>query len=128
MATGFGLLMMSALLFSLVDSKIMALLIALVLMGAGWAAILGPSVAAALAAINISRHAQGIGISWTLHNLGGAMGLAVATQIYQAGGSSTGFQHVMFGLAGSAGIGMVVAWLTVSRLRELQIGNRDQKG
>ena len=118
MATGFTLLMMSALLFSLGDSLISILILAMVLMGAGWAAILGPSVAAALASLHPSRHSQGIGISWTLHNLGGAMGLAVTTQIYQAGGSASGFRIVMFILAGGACIGMLLAFRVGSRLHQ----------
>lgn len=109
MVAGFALLAVSALLQSLVSSALLPLFLAFILMGAGWGAILGPSVAAALAALPEAHHAQGIGISWTLHNLGGALGLALATQIFQTGGETAGFQWVMWGLAGAAVIGMLVA-------------------
>ena len=80
-----------------------------VLMGAGWGAILGPSVAAALGGLPSSQHGQGIGIAWTLHNLGGALGLAVATRVYQAGGAVNGYQWVMWLLALLSGLGVVIA-------------------
>ncbi|WP_336777885.1 DHA2 family efflux MFS transporter permease subunit [Pantoea sp. USHLN256] len=108
MAAGFALLTASALLQSISSSSLSHYMLALVLMGAGWGAILGPSVAAALSALPAARHAQGIGISWTLHNLGGALGLAIATQIYQTA-ATLGFQAVMWGLAGSALLGTLVA-------------------
>lgn len=115
MAAGFALLTASALLLSINSASLVPIITAFVLMGAGWGAILGPSVAAALGALPASRHAQGIGISWTLHNLGGALGLAIATQVYQTGGETAGFQWVMWELAGAGLLGMWVALKAGSR-------------
>jgi len=109
MAAGFIALSLSALLQSFGNIPITTVFAAFILMGAGWGAILGPSVSAALGALPASRHAQGIGISWTLHNLGGALGLAIAAQIYQAGGAEGGFQRVMTGLVAGSLFAIVVA-------------------
>lgn len=109
MAAGFIALPLSALLQSFGNIPITTVFAAFILMGAGWGAILGPSVSAALGALPASRHAQGIGISWTLHNLGGALGLAIAAQIYQAGGAEGGFQRVMTGLVAGSLFAVVVA-------------------
>ena len=111
MACGFILLAVSALLQSTLSSSFSPgrIVMAGVLMGAGWGAILGPSVAAALGGLPSSQHGQGIGIAWTLHNLGGALGLAVATRVYQAGGAVNGYQWVMWLLALLSGLGVVIA-------------------
>lgn len=110
LAAGFAALTCSALLLSMTTTQIAQTLVAFVLMGVGWAAILGPSVVAALAGLTSDQHPQGIGLSWTLHNLGGALGLAIASQIYQAGGEVSGFTTVMTGLAVGAFLGTIVAW------------------
>lgn len=91
--------------------------IAFICMGAGWGAILGPSVAAALGALPTELHGQGIGLSWTLHNLGGTVGLAVATQIYQQGGAVVGYQWVMWTLAGLSLLGVLLATLSWHSIR-----------
>lgn len=115
MTTGFILLGASALLQSTFSSTLPVywVITASVLMGMGWGAILGPSVTAALGALPPSLHGQGIGISWTLHNLGGALGLAVATRFYQAGGPVEGYQWVMWLLALLSGVGAVLAGISV---------------
>lgn len=97
LAAGFIMLAVSAALQSrfFAPPSLLLIISAFVLMGAGWGAILGPSVAAALASLPEEMHGQGIGISWTLHNLGGALGLTLATQIYQQAGSQTGYGWVM---------------------------------
>nr|WP_314419500.1 MFS transporter [uncultured Erwinia sp.] len=97
LTAGFVMLALSAALQSQFSSppSLLLTVAAFVLMGAGWGAILGPSVAAALGALPHEMHGQGIGISWTLHNLGGALGLTMATQIYQQSGAETGYGWVM---------------------------------
>nr|WP_244634721.1 MFS transporter [Erwinia persicina] len=94
MTAGFFLLTCSALLQSASASTLSLSRIALagVMMGA----ILGLSVTAALNALPPPQHGQGIGIAWTLHNLGGALGLVVATRMYQSGGAVYGYQWVMW--------------------------------
>lgn len=109
MAAGFAALMCSAFLLSVSTTQVAQTLVAFIFMGAGWAAILGPSVVAAIEELSSQIHPQAIGISWTLHNLGGAMGLAVTTQVYQVGGESSGFTGVMIGLGGGALVGTLVA-------------------
>lgn len=116
---GFVMLSASALLQSgfTVGQPLALTLIAFALMGGGWGAILGPSVAAALSALPPAFHAQGIGLSWTLHNLGGVVGLSVATQIYQAGGQQAGYQWVMWLLAVLALVGAFTALRSARRVR-----------
>ena len=53
------------------------------LMGLGWACILGPSTVSALSSVPDHRGGVAMGATWTLHNLGGAIGVAVATMVYQ---------------------------------------------
>jgi EmrB/QacA subfamily drug resistance transporter len=59
------------------------ILAAFALMGLGWACILGPSTVAALASVPERLGGVATGAAWTLHNLGGAVGLAAATLVYQ---------------------------------------------
>lgn len=124
MTSGFTLLMVSALLQSAFSIMLPVhwVITAFVLMGMGWGAILGPSVAAALGALPPSQHGQGIGISWTLHNLGGALGLAVATRLYQAGGTVQGYQWVMWLLALLSLAGAVTAAVSIRRASPASAG------
>lgn len=126
MASGFTLLAASALLQSTFSStqSVYWVITAFVLMGMGWGAILGPSVAAALGALPPSQHGQGIGISWTLHNLG-ALGLAVATRLYQAGGAVQGYQWVMWLLAVLSVMGMITAAISIRRASPASAGAGD---
>ncbi|ROR10068.1 MFS transporter [Erwinia sp. JUb26] len=120
LAVGFVMLALSGILQSRFSAppSLPLTIVAFVLMGAGWGAILGPSVAAALASLPETLHGQGIGISWTLHNLGGALGLTVATQIYQRLGTETGYSWVMVILAllSLLGAGLAfVSWRSTRR-------------
>ncbi|MBS0349577.1 MAG: MFS transporter [Proteobacteria bacterium] len=82
----FGLLMffISALLQSQfgVNTPLYLILFAYLLFGIGWACILGPSIVAALSSLPQESAGVGMGTLGTLHNLGGAIGLAVGTLIY----------------------------------------------
>lgn len=57
---------------------------AFALMGMGWACILGPSTVASLSAVPESMGAVAMGTSWTLHNIGGAIGLSLGILIYRS--------------------------------------------
>lgn len=90
-----------------VDSPLPLLLGAFALMGMGWGCILGPLVLATLNSVSESQSGGALGITWTLHNLGGAVGLAVATLIYP----SYGYTPVMLLLlALSLFGGLLAAW------------------
>jgi EmrB/QacA subfamily drug resistance transporter len=65
------------------NSSTLYILTAFALMGIGWACILGPSTVAALSAVSESMGAVAMGSSWTLHNIGGAIGLGVGVVIYR---------------------------------------------
>ncbi|GAA4642384.1 MFS transporter [Gordonia humi] len=58
------------------------LLIGFVFFGLGWALILAPATLAALSAVPSAESGFAIGASWTFHNLGGALGAAVAAALY----------------------------------------------
>lgn len=62
-------------------------LAAFALMGLGWGSILGPSTVAALASVPPALSGVAMGASWTLHNLGGALGLPLATVLYRSAAS-----------------------------------------
>ena len=59
-----------------------------VLMGVGWAFVLGPATVAALSSVPESMGAVAMGSSWTLHNIGGAVGLALGLLCYQVAAES----------------------------------------
>lgn len=59
------------------------ILVAYAAMGLGWACILTPSTVAALSSVPENFGGVATGASWTLHNLGGAIGLSIATIVYQ---------------------------------------------
>jgi EmrB/QacA subfamily drug resistance transporter len=83
---GFALFIISAILqvnFSNNDS-LLYVLIAFTIMGMAWACVLGPSTVLAISALPEQNSAVAIGASWTLHNIGGAVGLGVGVAIYRA--------------------------------------------
>jgi EmrB/QacA subfamily drug resistance transporter len=65
-------------------SSLAVIITAFILMGIGWACILGPSTVAALSSVPESSSAVAMGSSWTLHNVGGAIGLALGLVVYQS--------------------------------------------
>jgi EmrB/QacA subfamily drug resistance transporter len=65
------------------DTSVIYLVMAFGVLGLGWACVLGPSTVAALASVPERLGAVAMGASWTLHNLGGAVGLSIATIVYQ---------------------------------------------
>ncbi|MFJ3159769.1 MFS transporter [Streptomyces kanasensis] len=64
-------------------SGMASLVSALVAMGVGWALVLGPATVAALSAVPGHLAGTAVGASWTCHNLGGALGLAVGMEVYR---------------------------------------------
>jgi EmrB/QacA subfamily drug resistance transporter len=106
---GFAALAASAALQSRFNlgSPLPLLLGAFALMGLGWGCILGPLVLATLSTVSEAQSGGALGITWTLHNLGGAVGLAVAALIYP----TYGYQAVMLLLlALSLFGGLLAAW------------------
>jgi EmrB/QacA subfamily drug resistance transporter len=65
-----------------VQSPIYLLLFSYLIFGVGWACILSPSIVAALSSLPKESIGVGMGTIGTLHNLGGAIGLALGTLIY----------------------------------------------
>lgn len=65
-------------------------------MGIGWGCILGPATVAALACVPPQLSGVAMGASWTLHNLGAALGLTIATVVFQ----QTGFGAALWLLCG----------------------------
>lgn len=77
-----------------------------VFFGLGWALILAPATLAALSAVPAAESGFAIGASWTFHNLGGALGAAVAAALYTASTADRGlFYAGVFLLAGA-----LIAW------------------
>ncbi|WP_438487264.1 MFS transporter [Streptomyces sp. S186] len=65
------------------DSGLASVVVAFALMGIGWALVLGPATVAALSAVPERLAGTAVGSSWTFHNLGGAIGLAVGMAVYR---------------------------------------------
>lgn len=126
LVAGFACLALSALMQAnlSVDGPLGYMLTAFALMGIGWACILGPSTAASLAAVPERIGAVAMGSAWTLHNIGGALGLAAGASIVAASKSSvtepqyalvTGYSYAMWLLVGSSLIATTGIWLTFCR-------------
>ncbi|WP_213739859.1 MFS transporter [Bradyrhizobium sp. dw_411] len=64
-------------------SNIALVIVAFMVMGLGWGCILGPSTVAALASVPERLGGVAMGASWTIHNVGGAIGLVLSTLIYR---------------------------------------------
>lgn len=86
----FGLLLLlgSALMQTQFNSHtpVFIMLIAYALFGIGWACILSPALTAALASVPPERSGIAAGMMGTSHNLGGAIGLACGTLIFNYAG------------------------------------------
>lgn len=84
-------------------------------MGVGWSAVLGPAAVAALAAVPARDAGLAVGATWTAHNVGGAVGLALGMTVFRAAGSGTflaGYHAAALLLAGSAlAVLLAVLWL-----------------
>jgi EmrB/QacA subfamily drug resistance transporter len=112
---GFVLLSLSAALQATVprETSVIYVISAFAVMGLGWGCVLGPSTVAALASMPEGLGGTVTGASWTIHNLGGAVGLAVATTVYRTVAS-----HSLAG--GDAGPLRVGAGLAVSLVADPQ--------
>ncbi|WP_315129146.1 hypothetical protein [Comamonas antarctica] len=60
-------------------------------MGLGWGCVLGPSMAAALEALPQALAGTALGVPTTLHNIGGALGLAIGTEVFRLAAQDGGF-------------------------------------
>jgi EmrB/QacA subfamily drug resistance transporter len=83
--TGFALFIISAFLQSQFSahSNLYFIIFTYILFGIGWACILSPSIVAALSTIPSEMSGVATGTLFTLHNFGGAVGLAMGTLIYK---------------------------------------------
>ncbi|MBW5811246.1 MFS transporter [Yersinia kristensenii] len=91
------------------SSALWIIIAAFTLMGIGWGAILSPAAVSALNAVSAEQGGSAMGVAWTLHNLGGAMGLAVSSLIYTT--FSQGYQSAMLLLVAISVVGLLaVSW------------------
>lgn len=82
------------------------LLVGFVFFGLGWALILAPATLAALSAVPAAESGFAIGASWTFHNLGGALGAAVAAALYASSDADRGLLYAGAFLL----VGALIAW------------------
>lgn len=104
-AWGLGLFIAAGIGLALAMSvnSIWGLIIPLMLFGVGWGSILGPSTLIALRALPENQAAVAMGTSWTIHNIGGACGVAFAVgMLNQQGGSAAQYPILMYWLGGLA--------------------------
>lgn len=85
--TGLGLFALSALMqvFLTWQTPVWYTTLAFLCMGAGWACLLSPSMIAATLSVPENQSAVAIGSVSTIHNIGGATGLALSMLIYHFG-------------------------------------------
>src|SRR5450830_642788 len=93
LALGFVFLTLSAAMQTVFaqDSSWTWVVVALACLGIGWGCILGPATVAALASVPPQLAGVATGAAWTLHNVGAALGLTIATVVFQAAGGKTAF-------------------------------------
>ncbi|PHM65243.1 transport protein QacB [Xenorhabdus stockiae] len=83
----------------------------LMLFGMGWGSILGPSTLIALSALPREQAAIAMGTSWTLHNVGGACGIAFAVFLLaRFDALAQGYQVLMLLLAGLALVSTLICY------------------
>ncbi|MCC2624601.1 MAG: family efflux transporter permease subunit [Burkholderiales bacterium] len=92
-------------------NSIFFVLLALVSMGIGWACVLGPSTVLALASLPESSSALAMGASWTLHNIGGVVGLGIGLAVYYA--EFTAYHSFMAGYKNTMYLLLAVSILTL---------------
>lgn len=122
--TGLLLFVVSALLQAGFDrqTSLAYVLAAFVVMGLGWASILGPSTVLGISSVPQQVGSVAMGSLMTLHNVGGGLGLAVGVGIYHhfssvplndvQGAFINGYRAVMVFLA----LASLVAWALVALL------------
>ncbi len=83
---GFVAFALSALCQSMLkpDSSLGFVIFSFALMGVGWAFVLGPAAVAALSSVPDRMAGLAVGSTWTFHNFGGAVGLAVGMTVYRS--------------------------------------------
>ncbi|MCF8587206.1 MFS transporter [Gordonia liuliyuniae] len=86
--------------------SLVTLLVGFVFFGLGWALILAPATLAALSAVPAAESGFAIGASWTFHNLGGALGAAVAAALYASSDADRGLLYAGVFLL----VGALIAW------------------
>jgi hypothetical protein len=85
-------------------------------MGLGWACILGPSTVLAISSLPESSGALAMGASWTLHNIGGVIGLGIGLAVYYAqsgtshGSFLVGYRSAMLLLAMVSAVAFIVIY------------------
>lgn len=96
--------------------QLVAVLVALVAFGVGWAFVLAPATVAAISSVPSTQSSFAVGASWTFHNFGGAVGAAVAAALFaDRFGPAPGTGAVGSFLTVTSIVALVV--LTVARLR-----------
>lgn len=122
--TGLLLFVVSALLQAGFDrqTSLVYVLAAFVVMGLGWASILGPSTVLGISSVPQQVGSVAMGSLMTLHNVGGGLGLAVGVGIYHhfsgvplndvQGAFINGYRAVMVFLA----LASLAAWASVALL------------
>jgi len=114
------------------ETSILIILFAYLLFGVGWACILSPSIVAAMSTVTKDHSGVAMGTIGTLHNLGGAIGLALGTFIYEAGAhiSATmqgslentaflrGYQWAMWAIMLVSLIGLLGVWLGLKKINK----------
>lgn len=93
---GFGALIVTAVIVVIagLTGSLVVLLAGFVCFGLGWALILAPATVAALSSVPKGQSGFAVGASWTFHNLGGALGAAVAAGLYTPSNASHGLLRV----------------------------------
>ena len=107
------------------NSDLSTVLLAFASMGIGWGCMLGPSTMAALSSVPEQLGAVAMGTSWTLHNLGGALGVTIATALYTSATSSADVWTQTVFLSGfQAAMGLLVGVSLAGGLAVLALSRR----
>jgi EmrB/QacA subfamily drug resistance transporter len=91
------------------NTNLVYICIAFAAMGVGWSMLLGPATVAALSAVPENMGAVAMGASWTLHNVGGVLGLAFGTVLYHYVSINTLMNKLAIHIHGKSWIDRVIA-------------------
>ena len=87
--------------FAITRENFLFFIIPLIIFGAAWGMILGPSTLIALRSLPEDKAAVAMGTSWTLHNVGGACGVAFAVYVLnQSSNAISEYETLMHSLIG----------------------------
>lgn len=100
-------------------SSITHIALPLILIGIGWACIPGPATLIAISSVPADMSGTALGATWTIHNLGGILGLGIMTTLVQT--STVGKEYLIASYKNSMILLAAVSIMTFLLLGSMQL-------